>query len=67
LFGLGIIYKSLVTLREDRKGMIKKVYLADMVMYNNDLMTIPPEEIMKALVDYTIVGGKVVYQREGAN
>ena len=52
---------------EDRKGMIKKAYLADMVVYDKDLMTIPPEEIMKALVDYTIVGGKVMYQREGAN
>ena len=27
-------------------------------------MTIPPEEIMKAKVDYTIVGGKLVYQRQ---
>ncbi len=49
---------------EDRKGMIKEGYLADMVIYDKDLMTIPPEEIMKALVDYTIVGGKVVYQRD---
>lgn len=24
-----------------------------MVIYDKDLMTIPPEEIMKALVDYT--------------
>jgi len=52
---------------EDRKGMIKKGYLGDMVIYDRDLMTIPPEEIMKALVDYTIVGGKVVYQREGVS
>jgi len=50
---------------EDRKGMIKKDYLADIVIYNNDLMTIPPDEIMKSLVEYTIVGGKVVYKREG--
>ena len=49
---------------EDLKGMIKEGYLADMVIYDKDLMTIPPEEIMKALVDYTIVGGKVVYQRD---
>jgi len=25
-------------------------------------MIIPHEEIMKALVDYTIVGGKIIYQ-----
>ena len=52
---------------EDRKGMIKKDYLADIVIYNKDLMKITPEEIMKALVDYTIVGGKVVYKREGTS
>ena len=48
---------------EDRKGMIKEGYLADMVIYDRDFMTGPEEEIMEALVDYTIVGGKVVYER----
>ena len=28
-----------------------------------DFMTLPEEEIMQAEVDYTIVGGKVVYRR----
>jgi len=64
LYTLGSAYAEFM---EDRKGMIKKGYLSDMVIYDRDLMTIPPEEIMKSLVDYTIVGGKVVYQREGAN
>lgn len=48
---------------EDRKGMLKKGYLADMVLVNQDLLTIPEEDIMKTLVDYTFVGGKVVFQR----
>lgn len=51
---------------EDRKGKIKVGYLGDMVIFNNDLMTIPPEEIMASRVDYTIVGGKVVFSREGS-
>ena len=51
---------------EDRKGMIKTGYLADVVIFNNDLMTIPHDQIMKAQVDYTIVGGKVVYKRDVA-
>jgi predicted amidohydrolase YtcJ len=51
---------------EDRKGKIKTGYLGDMVIFNNDLMTIPPEDIMSSKVDYTVVGGKVVFQREGA-
>jgi hypothetical protein len=49
---------------ENRKGMLKPGYLADMVLYNKDITAIRPEEIMNCLVDYTIVGGKIVYQRE---
>jgi predicted amidohydrolase YtcJ len=46
---------------ENRKGMIKPGYLADIVITDKDLLTIPENEIMKTKVDYTIVGGKVVY------
>ena len=47
---------------EDRKGMIKEGYLADIVITDKDLLTIPETEIMKTRVIYTIVGGKVVYE-----
>jgi len=46
---------------EGRKGMIKTGYLADIVITDKDLLTIPETEIMKTKVDYTITGGKVVY------
>jgi len=45
--------------------MIKVGYFGDIVLFNNDLMTIPHEEIMTSKVDYTIVGGKIVFKREG--
>ncbi len=64
LYTLGSAYAEFM---EGRKGMLKKGYLADMVIYDKDLMKIPPEEIMKVLVDYTIVGGKIVYKRENTN
>ena len=60
LYTLGAAYAQFM---EDRKGMIKEGYLADLVIYDRDFMTLPEEEIMQALVDFTIVGGKVVYQR----
>ena len=60
LYTLGAAYAQFM---EDRKGMIKPGYLADMVIYDRDFMTLPEEEIMQALVDYTIVGGSVVYTR----
>jgi hypothetical protein len=46
---------------EDRKGMIRPGFLADIVILDKDLMTIPENEIMKTKVDYTITGGKIVY------
>lgn len=61
LYTLGASYAEFM---EGRKGMIKNGYLADIVIFNNDLMTISHDQIMSSKVDYTIVGGKVVYQRE---
>jgi predicted amidohydrolase YtcJ len=49
---------------EDRKGMLRVGYLADMVIWGRDLLTVPPEDILDAQVDVTIIGGKVVYRRE---
>ena len=57
-YTLGSAYAQFM---EDRKGMIRTGYLADLVIVEKDLMTIPESEIMKTKVDYTIVGGKVVY------
>ncbi len=51
---------------EGRKGMLKAGYLADVVILERDLMTVPKEEIMKDRVDFTIAGGKVVFRRDGA-
>jgi predicted amidohydrolase YtcJ len=62
LYTLGAAYAEFM---EDRKGKIKVGYIGDMVIFNNDLMTIPPEEIMSSKVDYTVVGGRIVFQREG--
>ena len=57
-YTLGSAYAQFM---ENRKGMIKKGYLADIVIVDKDLLTIPENEIMKTRVDYTIVGGKIVY------
>jgi predicted amidohydrolase YtcJ len=57
-YTLGSAYAQFM---EDRKGIIRKGYLADIVIVDRDLLTIPEYEIMKTKVDYTITGGKVVY------
>lgn len=61
LYTLGSAYAQFM---EDRKGMIREGYLADMVIFDRDLTGIPERDIMKARVDFTIVGGDVVYRRE---
>jgi predicted amidohydrolase YtcJ len=43
--------------------MLRAGYLADLVIWDRDLLTIPPEEILDAHVDITIVGGKFVFRR----
>jgi hypothetical protein len=41
--------------------MIKPGYLADIVIVDKDLLTIPEDQIMKTKVVYTIAGGTIVY------
>ncbi len=48
---------------EDIKGTLEKGKLADMVVLSRDLFTIPSREILKTEVLYTILGGKIVYQK----
>jgi len=60
LYTLGSAYAQFM---EERKGKIKEGYLADIVITDKDLMTVPEDEIMKTTVDYTIVGGKVVFRK----
>ena len=57
-YTLGSAYAQFM---DDRKGMIKSGYLADIVILDKDLLTIPEGQIMKTKINYTIVGGKIVY------
>jgi predicted amidohydrolase YtcJ len=57
-YTLGASYAQFM---ENRKGILKPGYLADIIIIDRNLLTIPENEIMKTRVDYTITGGKVVY------
>jgi predicted amidohydrolase YtcJ len=48
---------------ENLKGRLKPGMLADITVLSKDILTIPDEEILTTRVDYTIVGGKIAYQR----
>ncbi len=59
-YTLGSAYAQFM---EDRKGMLRMGYLADVVIMNSDLLSLPESEIMKAKADITITGGNIVFER----
>lgn len=46
---------------ENLKGTITEGKLADLVVLSQDILSLPPDELLKTRVDCTIVGGRVVY------
>ncbi len=48
---------------EELTGSLAPDKLADVVILSRDIMSVPEEEILDAQVDYTVVGGQVVYER----
>jgi hypothetical protein len=49
--------------QEEVKGTLSEGMLADLVIWDRDLTSIPPGEILVAAPDLTMVGGRVVYER----
>jgi len=52
-----------MTFEEDIKGTLEPGKLADMIILSGDLLTIDPERILDVMVEKTIVGGRVVFER----
>jgi predicted amidohydrolase YtcJ len=51
---------------EQEKGSLEAGKLADLIVIDRDLLTCPVAELREVKVEYTILGGKVVYQRPKA-
>ena len=49
---------------ENEVGVVRAGMRADMVLLSDDILTIDPVRIRDAKVDYTIIDGAVVYERE---
>ncbi len=49
--------------QEDILGSLAIGKLADIVVLSKDIMTVPEDEILNTQILYTIVGGKVMYQK----
>lgn len=51
---------------EARKGTLEAGRLADCAVFAADLFALPPREVLATPVDLTVVGGRVVFEREGS-
>ena len=52
---------------ENELGSLAPGKLADITVFSGDLLTLPVNDILRTRVLYTLVGGKIVYQRPGAD
>ena len=52
--------------REREKGSITAGKLADLAILSKDLLSVQPAKIKDIEVEMTIIGGRIVYQKEGA-
>jgi len=59
------MHNAYAAFEEGSKGSLKAGKLADVTVLSRDILTVRESEIRSAKVDYTIVGGKVMYQRRG--
>jgi len=48
---------------ESSRGSIEVGKLADFTVLDRDIFNIPPQEILKTQVDYTVIGGQIVWRR----
>ncbi len=58
------IWGARAAFEEDLKGSLTPGKLADLVILNRDLMTVPENELFNLKVLATIVGGKIVFEND---
>jgi predicted amidohydrolase YtcJ len=57
------INNAYLTFEEALKGSIEPGKLADLVVLPEDILTCPEKHIEQMTVEFTMVGGKIVYRR----
>ena len=50
--------------QENKKGSIEPGKLADLIVLNQDILTIDPVKIKDVKIDMTVLGGKIIYNAE---
>jgi predicted amidohydrolase YtcJ len=60
------INNATAAFEEDLKGSLTPGKLADIVVLDRNLLTVPDEQIPDTRVDLTVLGGTIVYRRDGS-
>ncbi len=58
------INNAYATFEEDIRGSLEEGKLADITIFDRNLLTIPEDEILQAEVTHTIIDGKIVYKKD---
>jgi len=59
------LWPAYASFTEDVAGSLSPGKYADFVVLSQDIMTVAPERILDTQVLLTVLGGRVVYQKEG--
>jgi predicted amidohydrolase YtcJ len=57
------VNNAFAAFEEDLKGSVTPGRLADLVVFSRDIMSVPEDQIPGTVVEYTIVGGEVRFER----
>jgi predicted amidohydrolase YtcJ len=57
------INNAYAAFEDDIRGSLKEGKLADITVFDRNLLTIPEDEILQAEVTHTIIDGKIVFQK----
>ncbi len=57
-------WAAYATFEENVRGSIEPGKWADFTVLSQDVMTIPPPEILKTLCKMTVIAGQIVYQEQ---
>ncbi len=55
---------AIAAFEEDAKGSLEPGKLADIVVLSQNLLDVPDDQILDTVVELTVVGGKIVYERK---
>ena len=58
------INNAYAAFEDDIRGSLEEDKLADITVFDRNLLTIPEDEILQAEVTYTIIDGKIVFQKD---